>query len=302
MTRRRFSPFTLIAQAARDFVGDDVLTLAAALTFATLLSFAPLLILALRLTTALGFAAQDAIADQVGAIAGPGARDAAVAVLDSAGSNSGTFADLIGAVLALIGATTVLAQLQTSLNDIWHVPPRKANALGGWLRHRVLTIGLLPALAFVAASSLLISASLGNVLDKTGALWELLNQLVSLLVFGALFALLFRYLADARLAWRHAFGGGAATSVLFTIGKALIGLYLAHGSIGNAYGAAGSLVLLLVWVYYSSAIFFFGAELVKAWCLQHGRAPGEAIAQGPKPPGTKPAHPPRGATHAAGAR
>jgi len=279
MPRQPFSLKTLIGQAARDFIADEILTLAGALTFATLLSFAPLLILALRATAALGFQAQDAILDQLESLAGENGREAARTVLDSARNNSGVVADIVGVVFAIVGASTVFAQLQASLNDIWHVKTKSHGAVWGWMRHRILSMGMLPAIAFVAAASLLVSASLGQVLDKTGVLWEIVNQVVSLGVFAVLFAVLFRYLADARLAWRHAFGGGAVTSLLFVIGKSLIGLYLAHGSIGNAYGAAGSLVFLLVWVYYSSAIFFFGAELVKAWCLQHGRAPGESIAE-----------------------
>lgn len=279
MLQPRFSLKTLVAQAARDFIADDVWTLSGALTFATLLSFAPLLILALRATTALGFQAQDAILDQLEALAGANGREAARAVFDSTSSNSGVVADIVGSVFGIIAATTVFAQLQTSLNDIWHVKAKATSAIWGWLRHRTLSIGMLPAIAFVAAASLLVSASLGHLLVEKEVLWEIVNQLASLLVFAMLFGILFRYLADARLAWRHAFGGGAVTALLFVAGKALIGLYLAHGSIGNAYGAAGSLVLLLVWVYYSSAIFFFGAELVKAWCLQHGRAPGESIAE-----------------------
>jgi len=280
MPRQRFSLKHLLGQALRDFIADDVLTLSGALTFATLLSFAPLLILALRGAAALGFEAQDAILDQLDALAGENAREAARSVLDSANRNSGVVADVIGGIFAVVGATTVFAQLQASLNDIWHVEAKATNAVWGWLRHRILSMGMLPAIAFVAVASLLVSASLGSVLDKTGVLWEIVNQVVSLIIFAVLFAVLFRFLADARLAWRHALGGGAVTAVLFVIGKALIGLYLAHGSIGNAYGSAASLVLLLVWVYYSSAIFFFGAELVKAWALQHGRAPGESIAEG----------------------
>jgi membrane protein len=126
------------------------------------------------------------------------------------------------------------------------------------------------AIVFVLIVSLLISAALGIFLTNSGPIWDVLNQLITTLVFAGLFTLLFRYLPDAHLPWRRAAWGGLLTAILFGIGKWLIGLYLAQGNVGGAYGAAGSLVVLLVWVYYSSAVFFFSAELVQAWINENG--------------------------------
>lgn len=261
-----------VKQAVAEFLADDVLTLSGAVTFSTMLSFAPLMLLALWSTAVLGEGAKDALLAQLQALIGDDARAAAQAVIDSASKRPavGSVAGIAGCIVALIGATTVFAQLQTSLNDIFKIKPGQGSALWGWLRHRIFSVGLLAAVGFVMAVSLVISAALGVFLKNTGALWDILNQLISAAVFAILFGGLFRYLPDARISWRHAMAGGFVTAVLFAIGKAVIGLYLAHGAVGGAYGAAGSLVVLLIWVYYSSAIFFFGAELVKAWLLEHG--------------------------------
>lgn len=270
---RRFC--SLMRTALSGFVEDDALTLSAALTFSTLLSFAPLLILALWATSAMGWSAQDAILDELRAVAGDAARLAAQSVLDSAkqrpaaGGAAGTF----GLVVAIVGATSVFAQLQTALNDIWRVTSAApGNALWSWLRRRLLSVGLLAAVAFVLIVSLLVSAGLGTLFPHEELVGELANQGLSLVVFAILFAGLFRYLPQVRLGWRRALAGGSVTAVLFVVGKVLIGIYIAHGAVGTAYGAASSLVVLLVWVYYSSAIFLFGAELVKAWLVDQGIA------------------------------
>ncbi|HZX90831.1 MAG TPA: YihY/virulence factor BrkB family protein [Rudaea sp.] len=264
----------LTRTAALGFVEDDALTLSAALTFSTLLSFAPLLILALSVTSALGWSAQDAILDQLGALAGESARSAAQSVLESATQRpaAGGIAATFGLIVAFVGATTVFAQLQTSLNDIWRVKKAAAsgNALWSWLRRRLLSVGLLTAVGFVLIVSLLVSAVLGTLFPHEELVGELVNQALSFVVFAVLFAALFRYLPQVRLGWRRALAGGSVTAALFLVGKVLIGIYIAHGAVGTAYGAASSLVVLLVWVYYSSAIFLFGAELVKAWLLSRG--------------------------------
>jgi membrane protein len=140
----------------------------------------------------------------------------------------------------------------------------------GWLRRRIFSVGLIGALGFILIVSLLISATLGLFLPQSGTIWEIANILISAILYTALFALIFRYLPDARLPWWRAIRGALVTSILFTAGKSLIGLYLARGNIGGAYGAAGSVIILMVWVYYSSAIFFFGAEFVEAWTKATG--------------------------------
>jgi membrane protein len=270
-SRRLHITFLSTARASVDaFLRDDVLTLAAALAFYTLLSFAPVMVLAVWLGAYAGAGFQDSLLNQIGALAGGQARDAAKAVIDSgkAHPSFGSVAGIAGILTLVVSATTAFAQLQSSLNVIFGITARPSNAIGSWLRRRVLSLGVLAAFGFVLIVSLLVSAGLGIALPRTGTVWDIANQISSALVFAFLFGALFRYLPDARIPWRHAFGGGFVTAVLFALGKWAIGFYLARGDVGGAYGAAGSLAVLLVWSYYSGAIFFYGAELTKAWLDQ----------------------------------
>lgn len=253
-------------------IADDVLTLSAALSFYTLLSFAPLMVLAVWGTSLIGPGAQEAMLGQISALAGGDARMAAQAVIDSANKHPslGSMAGAIGIGISLVGATTVFAQLQSSLNRIWGITAQPSSAILSWLRQRVLSVGVIAAIVFVLVVSLLASSALGMLLTRNGAWWDVINQVITTIVFAVLFALLFRYLPDTRLPWRRAAWGGLVTSALFAIGKWVIGFYLARGDVGGAYGAAGSLVVLLVWVYYSSAIFFIGAASVQVWLQVHG--------------------------------
>lgn len=262
----------LVRGAIAGFMRDQVLTLSASLSFYTLLSFAPLIVLSVWAASTLGENAQQAFMEQIEAMAGANAREAATTVIESAEESPslGSIAGLMGVGVLLLGATTVFAQLQSSLNTIWAIEVKRGHAIWSWIRQRILSIGVIAAVGFVLIVSLVVSAAIGMFLPQTGAAWEVLNQALSMAILAGLFMLLFRYLPDARLAWPHAVRGGLVTAFLFTVGKVLIGLYLANGSIGGAYGAAGSIVLLLVWVYYSSAIFFFGAEFVQSWVHQRG--------------------------------
>jgi membrane protein len=256
------------------FVDDDVLTLAAALSFYTLLSFAPVIGLAIWLASMLGTGAQDSLLDELAVMGGDAARSAARAVIESgkAHPDFGGLAGIAGVVILVAGATTVFAQLQSSLNVIFGVSVAPANAVWGWIRRRILSAGVLFACFFVLIVSLIASAALEWLLARDGLAWDALNQLISAAIFAALFGMLFRYLPDTRIAWRHALPGGLVTAVLFAIGKWLIAIYVMRADVGGAYGAAGSLVVLLVWAYYSAAIFFFGAEMTKAWLVEHGVA------------------------------
>ncbi|NYE27123.1 membrane protein [Rhodanobacter sp. K2T2] len=254
------------------FFDHDVLSLSASLSFYTLLSFAPLLLLGVWLTSTVGYDVRQTLLDQIGKLAGSEARTTAAAVYASANQHPsiGTFAGIIGIVVSVVGATTVFAQLQISLNLIWGIRAHPGNAVWGWLHRRVLSVGVIAATVFVMVVSLLVSSLIGMLLPLKGSVWDVLNQVISTAVLAVLFALLFRYLPDARLPWRRVTWGGGVTALLFALGKWVIGIYLSSDNIGGAYGAAGSLVVLLVWVYYSGAIFFFGAEVVHAWALERG--------------------------------
>jgi membrane protein len=268
------APVLLIRKAVAGFIAHDVLTLSAALSYYTLLSFAPLMILILWATSLMGWHNQDALLAQLAALAGEDARLAAKAVLESVTQRKslGPIASSVGIVVVLIGATSVFAQLQATLNRIWDIPERPANAVWGWLRRRIISAGVLLAFGFLLVLSTLASSAIGLLLPQQGLLWDIINQLTTTILFGVLFALLYRYVPDARLPWTQAWHGAALTTVLFGIGKWAIGAYLAHGNVGGAYGAAGSFVVLLVWAYYSAVVFFFSAELVQAWLKQSDRS------------------------------
>lgn len=262
--------FRLLWLAVVAFVEDGALTQAAALAFSTLLSLAPTLVLALWATQVLGWNVQGAMIEQIGALASEQATRATQSLLDSARQHpvAGNITGAIGLCIAVVGATSVLVQLQAALNHIWRFDMRDPrNAVWQWIRQRLLCVGLLVAVAFVLVASLLIGIGLDVLLPHAYPIGKLLNQGLSLIVLAFLFAGLFRYLPQSRIHWRHALGGGAVTALLYLVGKSLIGLYLTHGALGSAYGAASALVVLLMWVYYSSAIFLFGAELIKAWLV-----------------------------------
>lgn len=262
----------ILKDALKGFFEHDAMSLAASLSFYTLLSFAPLLVLSLWFGSLLGYDAQQTILGEIADMAGPDARQAAQAVFENAGERPrlGSIAGFVGIGVVLVGATTVFAQLQAALNRIWRIRAEPRNALWGWLRRRVLSIGVIGAIVFVLIVSLVASSLLGVLLGHQGTLWDAVNQVVTTAIFALLFALLFRYLPDARIPWHRVLRGGIVTAVLFSLGKWLIGYYLASGNVGSAYGAASSLVILLVWVYYSGAIFLFGAEVVRAWAFARG--------------------------------
>jgi membrane protein len=177
-----------------------------------------------------------------------------------------------------VGATTVFAELQSALDRIWHVPERaKPHGVWGVLRARVLSFGLILGLAFLLMVSLVVSAALAALGSWSAALlpgWEALlqgvNILVSLAILTVLFAMIFKFMPSAPIAWRDVWVGAGVTAVLFEIGKVLIGLYLGKSGVNESFAAAGSLVVLLAWVYYAAQIFLLGAEFTKVYANAHG--------------------------------
>lgn len=271
---------SLARRTARDFQRDNALQLAAAVAFYAALSLAPLLMLLLWIVGLLDPGLQDQVVQRVSTVVGDAGRDTVRTIVEQADQsvNTGSWAGAIGIATLLFAATGVFAQLQRALNLIWNVEPRRGQGIGGFLRKRLLSllmiliIGAL-LLASVAITTAMSAVSQPLVGDSAAGNWlgPLLNVLVSLVVFTALFAAIFKLLPDVRIAWRDVWYGAILTAILFTIGKWLIGLYLGHTSVGSAYGAAGSLVALLVWVYYSAIIFFAGAEWTQAWVRTQGR-------------------------------
>jgi membrane protein len=219
------------------------------------------------------------LAAQLESLMGPAGQELVTSILTTATPQGGTLATIIGLVTLLIGATAVFGELQATMNLIWEVRPAPMNGvwagIWAWLKARVFSLALVFALAFLLLVSLVISAALAGaaafVWGPTQTLVSRLLELgVSLAVLTLGFTLLFKYVPDVEVGWRDVWLGGLVTAVLFTVGKTAIGYYLGQASVGSAYGAAGSMVVLLVWVYYSALIVFFGAEFTQTWATRHG--------------------------------
>jgi membrane protein len=268
-------------RAVQDWWNDNCLRLAASLAYYTALSLAPLVLLIVGVVGLVLDRQQVAtqLATQLEGLMGTAGRELVTSILAATSPQGGTLATLIGLVMLLIGATAVFGELQAALNLVWEVRPAPTNGVwaGIWalFRERIFSLTLVLALAFLLLVSLVISAVLAGAAalfqgPEQALLSRLLELAVSLLVLTFVFALLFKYVPDAEIGWRDVWLGGLITAVLFTLGKTAIGFYLGQASVGSAYGAAGSLVALLVWVYYSALIMFFGAEFIHAWTTRHG--------------------------------
>ena len=198
----------------------------------------------------------------------------------SEAQNTGTGAAvLIGVGALLLGATGVFGQLQDALNTIWEANPEKAGGVWGLIRTRLLSLAAVFGTAFLLLVSLAVSAVIGGIIDTAGQVATLepflivMDLATSAGVITVLFALMFKFLPDVEIAWRDVWFGALVTAVLFVFGKFGIGLYLSMSDVGSAYGAAGSLIIILAWVYFSALILFFGAELTQAWATAQGRSP-----------------------------
>src|SRR5690606_1903041 len=177
---------------------------------------------------------------------------------------------VIGFAVLLFSATKVFAELQRSMNRIWNVKTKPGQGIKGVFRKRALSLGMILAIGFILLVSLAVSAALGTLLRGQGVAWDVLNFAISLAVYVLLFAAMFKILPDVELEWRHVWRGAILTGILFAIGKLMIDIYLARTSVGSPFGAAGSLIVLLIWVYFSALIVFFGTELTQVWLLARG--------------------------------
>lgn len=252
---------SLPAALVRRFIETDLMTQAASLSFYALLSLAPLLILLLWLTASLYPPAQQSLLDQVQQLAGPSAATVADTVIRNASDRPdvGSLAGWWSTALLLIGATVVFAQLQGALNLIFRTDAQRLNGALAWLKKRVFSLGVVLAIGFLLVVSMVATTALQVVFARLPSLLPALGYATTLLLYTLAFAFFYHYLPDRRVAWRQAFLGGAITALLFAAGRYLIGLYLAEAAPGSAYGSMGALVLLLVWIYYASVVFFVGA-------------------------------------------
>ena len=250
----------MLAQAVLRFLDDEAFTLGAALAYYSLLSMAPLLLIAVSLAGAF-FAYGDVrmeLVDQMSRLTGPEGAALTQTVIDHTKSHEASmWSLLLGTVLTLFGATTVFAQLQHALNVVWRVKAAPGNAIMSFIRQRLLSFAIVIVIGFLLMVSLLTSAVLSSLhayLDQRMAgaaiFWQFLDLAMSFGVSTFLIGLMFRYLPDAEVPWRDAWLGGFITAMLVTVGKHIIGQYLGQASIASSFGAAGSVVIFMVWVYY----------------------------------------------------
>lgn len=251
----------------------------AALAYYTAFSLAPLVMLVVGIVSQFiekNAARQEIVAQFSELVGKEGAAMVESILAHSAKQNAGLWATLIGFGAVLVGASGVFAELQDSLNTIWEAPPRNRPWLA-LIRERLLSFAMVFAVGFLVLVSLLLSAAiaaLGALLKGWApgfdVIWESANSGVSLVIVTLMFAALFRFLPDVRIAWRDVWTGAFITAALFVFGKFLLGFYIGRSALASAYGAAGSLIIVLVWVFYSAQIFFFGAEFTRAFARRHG--------------------------------
>ena len=266
--------------AGRAWWEDDCTRLGASLAFYTLFAIGPILLMA---TTIAGmvFGAEAVRGEIVGQLDHLVGREGALAVqslLEGASRRpGGMMATLFAGIAFLIASTGAFLELQVALNTIWRVKPRPSGHLYAFVMDRIRSFGLVVAIGFLLLVSLAVTAAMAalnawlfNLSPANALMWNIVNTLVSVVVSTGLFALLFRFLPDVRLRWRDVTTGAVVTAVLFTIGQQVIGLYLGQSAIASSYGAAGSMMILLLWVYYSCQILLFGAEFTRVWAARHG--------------------------------
>ncbi|MDD8026399.1 MAG: YihY/virulence factor BrkB family protein [Acidobacteriota bacterium] len=270
----------LIKAAVSSWADDYSQSMGAALAYYTMFSIAPLLLIVISIA-GLVFGVDAARGEIVGQLRGLMGQQGAAAVqglLESVNkpAESATIT-LIGGILLLIGATTVFGELQNALDRIWRAPKRKKSGIWRLLRARLLSFSMILGIGFLLIVSLVVSAALTSLGRWWGSLfsnWEILanilNFLISFVITTTVFAMIYKIIPRAKVAWADVWIGAAVTSLLFTIGKFLIGLYLGKSALTSAFGAAGSLVVMLVWVYYSAQIFLMGAEFTWAYALTFG--------------------------------
>ena len=263
----------VMKRALKGWWDDNVPRLGASLAYYTLFALSPVLLVATAIA-GLVFGPEAVRGEIVGQIQGLVGRQGAQAVqamLESAAKPSASIpATVIGLVTFFLGATGAFLELQTALNAIWRVKPRPGASVADFLKQRLISFGLVVGVGFLLLVSLLVSAGLtglnrylGNAYPALTVLWEAANVLVSLFVITLLFAMVYKILPDVRLRWRDVWVGALVTAGFFSIGKQVIGLYLGTSSVASAYGAAGSVVVLLIWVYYSAQVVLLGAEFTR---------------------------------------
>ncbi|HTF19672.1 MAG TPA: YihY/virulence factor BrkB family protein [Chryseolinea sp.] len=275
------SSWTMLKKTVSNFVEDDSMSYASSIAFYTIFSLPAVLIIALAIGAAFYERAvvEQELLSQVGRLIGQeSAKEISSILAHATFDATSAFAKVVGIVTLIFSATTVFISLQTTLNKIWGIKPKPKRGLVKFLLNRLLSLAMVATIGFLLLVSLVIDAVLvlfQGLLSRLLAgitlyILNIVNIGVSLALVTVIFGLLFKVLPDAKIKWRDVWVGAAITTVLFGLGKYLIGFYLGNSTFNSAYGAAGSLVIILVWVYYSTVIFLFGAEFTSVYAEQSG--------------------------------
>ncbi len=274
--------FGLLKDAAKDFMADSAPRLGASVAFYTIFSISPLFIIVIAIASWFyggeSDAARDRIYEQISGLVGPKGAEAIQTIMAQPETQRhGLLATIVAVVTLLIGSTGVFVELQQALNRIWEVEARPGAGIWGFIKHRLLSFAMVLSVGFLLLVSLVLTAGIaafgkfmGGYMPGMEAISQILNFVLSFGIITVLFALIFKYMPDVRMPWREVWSGAAITALLFTVGKLGLGMYLAKSSTANAFGAAGSLVVVLMWVYYSAQILFFGAEVTQVYAKQRG--------------------------------
>jgi membrane protein len=272
---------SLIKETFSEWSEDKASRLAAAMAYYTVFSIPPLLMIGIAIVGRVfgdDARAREQIAAQVSSVFGPSAAEAIETIVQNASEPEGSLiATVIGVIMLLLGASGVFGELQGTMNTIWEVSPRPDRGIMGMLRDRFFSFTMVLGIGFLLLVSLVVSAGLAaldefltGLLPEAVVLMQVVNFLISFGVFALLFALIFKVVPDVKIAWSDVWIGAIVTAALFTLGKIGIGLYLGNSALSSTYGAAGSLVALLVWVYYSAQILFLGAEFTQVYANKYG--------------------------------
>lgn len=271
----------MLKEAGQEWSDDDATTLAGAVAYYAVFSLAPILVLLVAIAQFVygAQAARGEIAAQFEAMMGKSGAEVVQSVLANASAGgAGLIATITSVALILIGATAVFAQLQTSLNRIWDVQTDPEMGLKGTIRKRLIGLGMVFGIGALVVATVALSTFLTNLqayvpsVPGAQSLWVALEFVVSFGVLVLAFALLFKYVPDVEIDWSDVWIGAAITAFLFVLGKLALGYYFSHGSVGSAYGAASSLIVLLAWIYYSTLIVFYGAEFTQVYATHSGHA------------------------------
>ncbi len=271
----------LLKDAASDWVDDGAMRLSSSLAYYAIFSLAPLLVIVISMA-GLVFgeqAARGQLSHEIASLAGKGAGDAIQAAVQSSAArkSASMLATVISTALLLFGASTVFAELKDALNAICGVVVKPGRPFFTLIRDRFFSFSIVLAIGFLLLVSLMVSVLLGALgfymssrFRLPSAIWQVWDFVISFAVVTGLFAMIFKFLPNVRLRWRDVWLGAVTTSLLFTLGKFVIGYYLATSSVASSFGAAGSVVIVLAWIYYSACILFFGAEITKGYARKFG--------------------------------